>query len=83
MLRARDTDSLLPGLSWDRISVGWNFPHLFRQALGPTLPPVRWVLGYFHGAKSAEAWRWPLTLIYRRGKRKSRASTPLGLHDLF
>jgi len=21
---------------------GWDFPHLFRQTLGPTQPPVQW-----------------------------------------
>ena len=37
-------DSLRVGRCVDRISVGrGDFPYLFRPALGPTQPPLRWV----------------------------------------
>jgi hypothetical protein len=38
-------------------------------------PPSLLYSGYrvFSGGKAAGAWRWPLTPIYRRGLRKSRA----------
>jgi hypothetical protein len=36
---------------------GWgrDFSHLSRLALGPTQPPIQWVLGYSWG-KAARAW---------------------------
>jgi hypothetical protein len=42
-----------PGIeSW--MGGGRNFPHPFRPALGPTQPPIQWVLALFPGAKVAE-----------------------------
>ena len=35
---------------------GRDFPHLSRLALGPTQPPVQWVLGLSRGLRVAGAW---------------------------
>ena len=35
---------------------GSDFPHLSRLAVGPTQPPIQWVLGFFPGGKVAVAW---------------------------
>jgi len=54
------SDSLWVGPSGDPITVGGGgqiFPHLFRQALGPTQPPVQRVTGYFPAGKAARTCR--------------------------
>jgi len=45
------------------ISVGRDFPHLSRLALGPTQPPIHWIPALLPGGKPAGAWRWPPTPI--------------------
>ena len=42
-----------PGIESRR---GRDFPHLSREALRSTKPPVQWVQSLFPGAKVAEAW---------------------------
>jgi hypothetical protein len=45
-------------LDGPRIESQWgrDFQHLSRQALGPTQPPVQWVLGLFPWGKAVGAW---------------------------
>jgi hypothetical protein len=41
----------------------------YSPALGPTQPPIQWVLGAVSsGGKAAGVWCWPLTSIYCRGQ---------------
>jgi len=67
------SDSLRTGRSADRIPVGVE---IFRTRPDrPWGPPSLLYNGYrvFPGGKAAGAWRWPPTLMERRGWRKSRA----------
>jgi hypothetical protein len=50
-----------------------DFPHLSRLALGPTQPPIQWVLGLLSWGNVARVWHWPPILIWSQGSRKSRA----------
>jgi len=54
------------GLDGPGIESRWgrDFPHPSRPALGPTQPPIQWILGLSRGGKAAGAWRWPPTPIY-------------------
>ena len=46
---------------------GRHFPQVSRRALGPTMPPVKWVPGLFPRGKAIGMWRWPPISIYCRG----------------
>ena len=55
-------DLLLAGRFGVRTPVGhtiYSSPHSSRPALGPSQPPVEWVLGLLSGGKGAGAWRCP------------------------
>jgi hypothetical protein len=45
------------GVLWDF----FPFATASRPALGPTQPPIRWILVSIHRGKAAGSWIWPLT----------------------
>ena len=47
------------GLDGPAIKFRWgrDFLHPSRAAVGPTRPPMQWVLGFIPRAKAAEMWR--------------------------
>jgi len=58
---SRHKDSLWAGQSGQRILVGgWDFPHPFRPALGPSQAPIQWVPGLSRDT-AAKKWQWPPT----------------------
>ena len=74
--RSRYSNSLRARRSGNRIPTGGRrgreFPHQSSRALGPTQPPIQWLLGLFLGVKRP---RRGVTThpIWRQGYRKSRA----------
>jgi len=50
-----------------------DFPHLFRPALGPTQPPLQWVLGLSRGVKSSRGVTLTPHSLLVPLSRKSRA----------
>ena len=62
-------------LDGPRIEYRWgrDFPHLSRQALGPTQPPVQWVPGLSQGIKSSRCVTLTPHPLLVPWSRKSRA----------
>jgi hypothetical protein len=61
---------------------GRDFPHLSRPALGPTQPPVQWVLGLSRDVESGRGVTLtPHPLLVPRSKIKSRAIPLLSLSN--
>jgi hypothetical protein len=55
-----------------------NFPHPFRPTLGPTQPPIQWVMGPFpRGKQQGCGINYPTHLGQRLRKEYSYTSTPL------
>ena len=63
-------NSLQAVWSGNRILMGRDFAHPSILALGPTLPPIWWMLGLFLRGKAAGAWQWPSTHLVSRSKIK-------------
>jgi hypothetical protein len=64
---------------------GKDFPHPSISAMGPTQPPIKWILGIFPGSKAVKAWyKYQLHPAPRLKKEYSCTSTPLlGVRGLF
>ena len=52
---------------WIESQTGSNFPHPYRQELGPTRSPINLVPYLFPWGKATKVWRWPRIPIYHRG----------------
>ena len=78
-LRSRYRDSLLAGRFGDLIPVRARFSAPVQTGLGPTQPPIQWVLDLFPGSTEAWAWSSPPTPPSRAEVKKdySNNSSPL------
>jgi hypothetical protein len=52
-----------PGFDFWQRQENFLFSTVSRPDLGPTQPPIQWVLGFFPRGKAAEAWSRPRTSI--------------------